>query len=384
MNIIDKPQFSYRGLMLDVSRHFFTVEEIKKTLEIMSLYKLNTFHWHLTDDQGWRIEIEKYPLLTEIGSYRSETMVEKNFDPYVGDGVAHSGFYTQSEVKDIVAYANERFITVVPEIDLPGHMSAAIAAYPELGCNNDAINVPTYWGVFSNILCPKDKTFNFLEDVLLEVIALFPSKKIHLGGDEVPQWVWQKNEQTQDFIEKNVLAGESGLHHYFFQRMATFLVAQNRQAIGWDDLLGKGNLVNTSIMVWQNTNQLTLAAKQNVDVIMSPSEFSYFNYYQGDHDKEPLAQCCSLPIEKVYQLSAFIDGLSRAEQLRIIGIQANVWTEYIKNQAQLEYMLMPRMMALSEVAWTEPKNARWDLFEQNYIAHFAFINYFDIGSREKK
>lgn len=384
VNIIDKPQFSYRGLMLDVSRHFFTVEEIKKTLDIMSLYKLNTFHWHLTDDQGWRIEIEKYPLLTEIGSYRSETIVEKNFDPYIGDGIAHTGFYTQSEIKEIVSYAEERFITIIPEIDMPGHMSAAIAAYPELGCRSKQIEVPTRWGIFNNVLCPKELTFRFLEDVLQEVMVLFPSGKIHLGGDEVPPWAWQQSEQAQNFIASSGLEGESALHHYFFQRMADYLKQYGRAAIGWDDILTEGEQENISIMAWQDLNQATLAAKAGLEVILSPSEFTYLNYYQGIKSEEPLAQCCSLPIEKIYQFNPILNGLSVEQQANVVGIQANLWTEYIPTQAHLEYMLMPRLMAIAELAWTEQSNMSWQDFDKNYKAHFAFLDSLGVGYREKK
>jgi len=384
VTIIDQPQFTHRGLMLDVSRHFFTIAEIKKTLDFMSLYKLNTFHWHLTDDQGWRIEIEKYPLLTEIGSYRSETMVEKNFDPYIGDGIAHSGFYSKEDIVEVVAYAKARYITIIPEIDMPGHMSAAIAAYPELGCRSKQIEVPTRWGIFNNVLCPKELTFRFLEDVLQEVMTLFPSDKIHLGGDEVPPWAWQQSEQAQNFIASSGLEGESALHHYFFQRMADYLKQYGRAAIGWDDILAEGELENTSVMAWQDLNQATLAAKAGLEVILSPSEFTYLNYYQGIKSEEPLAQCCSLPIEKVYQFNPILSGLSVEQHANVVGVQANLWTEYITTQAHLEYMLMPRLMAIAELAWTEQSNMSWQDFEKNYKANFAFLDSLGVGYREKK
>jgi len=384
VNINDKPQFSHRGLMLDVSRHFYTVAEIKQTLDIMSLYKLNTFHWHLTDDQGWRIEIEKYPLLTEIGSHRIETVVDKNFEPYIGDGVPHSGFYSKADIVELVAYANARYITIIPEIDMPGHMSAAIAAYPELGCSSKQIDVPTSWGIFANVLCPTELTFVFLEDVLQEVMALFPSRKIHLGGDEIPLWVWQQNEQAQAFIASQGLEDESALHHYFFQRMADYLKQYDRQAIGWDDILVKGKLDNTSIMVWQDLNQAVLAAKTGLEVILSPNEFTYLNYYQGDQGEEPLAQCCFLPIRKVYQFNPELSGLSIEQQSNVIGLQANLWTEYIKTQTHLEYMLMPRLMAIAELGWTKKSNMSWERFEKNYKTHFAFLDYLRVGYREKK
>ena len=384
VTIIDQPQFTHRGLMLDVSRHFFTVAEIKKTLDIMSLYKLNTFHWHLTDDQGWRIEIEKYPLLTEIGAYRPETILAKNFDPYIGDGIPHSGFYSKADIIELVAYAKARYITIIPEIDMPGHMSAAIAAYPELGCRSKQIDVPTRWGVFTNVLCPKEFTFSFLEDVLQEVMVLFPSGKIHLGGDEVPPWAWQQSEQAQSFIASTGLKDESALHHYFFQRMAEYLKQYGRQAIGWDDILAEGELDNTSVMAWQDLNQATLAAKAGLEVILSPNEFTYLNYYQGQQSEEPLAQCCSLPIEKVYQFNPILSDLSVEQQANVVGLQANLWTEYITTQAHLEYMLMPRLMAIAEVAWTEQGNMSWQDFEKNYKANFAFLDSLGVGYREKK
>jgi len=392
LEIIDQPRFEHRGLMLDVSRHFFSVDEIKRLLDTMALYKLNTFHWHLTDDQGWRIEIKQYPLLTDVGSYRHETMVDKNFDPFIGDGIPHSGFYSQNDIIDVVNYARERFITVIPEIDFPGHMQSAIAAYPELACSNGPFEVSTRWGIHSNVLCPSDFTFEFLENVLTEVISLFPSKKIHLGGDEVPIWRWQQSEQAQQFIVDHSLVNESGLHGYFFQYMANFLAKSNRQAIGWDDLIDKGitnvatgdldHVEPINVMVWQDIEQAKIAAQQNYNVIMSPSEFTYLNYYQGNQQTEPLAQCCSLPISKVYQFRPIPAGLSITEQQNIIGLQANVWTEYIKTPQHLDYMLMPRLMAIAEVAWTEENNISWQSFEKRYQQHFMLLDFLDVGFRD--
>lgn len=374
LEIKDKPEFGYRGMMLDVSRHFFTTEEVKSMLDLMALYKFNTFHWHLTDDQGWRIEIKQYPLLTDIGSYRNETVLEKNFNPFIGDGIPHSGFYTQDDIKKIVKYAQDRYITIIPEIDLPGHMQSALAAYPELACAEGPFSVSTSWGVYSNLLCPSDETFTFLEDVFSEVFTLFPGEYIHIGGDEVLTKRWKESDVAQSFIQTNNLQNEDELQGYFYHRMETFLAANNRKAIGWDEIQEKSLKTPTTIMAWRGEDKAIKAVKSGHSVIMATPNYTYFNYYQGNKKSEPLAQCCYVPLEDVYQFDLMLEGVSASEQNLILGAQGNMWSEYIKTNQHLQYMMLPRMLALSEVLWSKKESRNIGSFKARLPTHF---NYFD-------
>lgn len=385
LTINDKPEFGYRGMMLDVSRHFFTVDEVKAMLDVMAFYKFNTFHWHLTDDQGWRIEIKQYPLLTDIGSYRNETMLDKNFDPFIGDGIPHSGFYTQAEIKDIVQYAQERFITVIPEIDLPGHMQAALAAYPELACTEGPFDVSTRWGVHNNILCPSDETFAFLEGVLSEVITLFPSELIHIGGDEVPTTRWKQSDTAQAFIQGHHLNDEHELQGYFYRRMEQFLAQNNRKAIGWDEIQEKSLTSPTTIMAWRGADKAIDAVKFGHSVIMATPNYTYLNYYQGDKETEPLAQCCYVPLEEVYKLNLTLDSVTTEQQKLVLGAQGNMWSEYIKTNSHLQYMMLPRMLALSEVFWSKKETRNFDVFKEKLVPQFSYfdrvgINYRSFGN----
>lgn len=362
VTIEDQPRFSYRGMHLDVSRHFFDVSFVKRYIDLLARYKFNTFHWHLTEDQGWRLAIERYPRLTEVASCRRETMVEKNFDPYVGDGTPYCGFYTADEVRKIVAYAADRYITVIPEIEMPGHSLAALAAYPELACTPGPFEVGTRWGVFEDIYCPTEATFEFLEGVLDEVLALFPSPFIHIGGDEAPKARWRESAEAQAVIEREGLADEAELQSWFIRRIERYLNARGRRLIGWDEILEGGLAPDATVMSWRGMAGGIEASRQGHDVIMTPGSHVYFDHYQGDPRHEPLAIGGFTPLAKVYAFEPVPPELTPAEARHVIGAQANLWTEYIPTEAHAEYMALPRMLALSEVVWS-PADARdWQDF----------------------
>lgn len=386
VEISDAPRFSYRGTHLDVARHFFDVDEVKKYLDILALHKINTFHWHLTEDQGWRIEIKKYPKLTEIGAYRNGTIVGHK-PGTSNDNERTGGFYTQEEVKDIVAYAGERHITVIPEIELPGHSSAAIAAYPYLSCfpdektvvPNDMMSatskkqqaegrnkiVQETWGIFDDVYCAgKDSTFTFLQDVMDEVIPLFPSQYVHIGGDECPKANWERCPDCQKRMAEEGLADEHELQSYFIQRMEKYINSKGKKIIGWDEILEGGLAPNATVMSWRGEEGGIEAAKQGHDVIMTPTDYCYFDYYQAeDKDSEPLAIGGYLPVEKVYSYNPLPEELTSEQHEHILGTQANVWTEYIPDMDKLEYMLLPRLAAIAEVGWTENTEKDWDGFK---------------------
>lgn len=360
LEITDSPRFPYRGLQLDVGRHFFSVEFVKRYLDRMAELKLNTFHWHLTEDQGWRAEILKYPRLTEVGSCRKETVIEKRFDPFEGDGVPHCGFYTQGEMREVVAYAAERHITVIPEIEMPGHAVAALAAYPELGCTTEPREVSTTWGIHDDIFCPREETFRFLEDVLTEIMGIFPSTYIHIGGDEVPKKRWEESPLAQEVIRREGLADELELQSWFVQRIERFLAANGRRLIGWDEILEGGLAPNATVMSWRGTEGGIAAARMGHDVIMSPTRHLYFDFYQGPKESEPMSADWSgypLPLAQVYEYDPIPAELTADEAGHILGAQANLWTEHMKTPEKVEYMLFPRAFALAEMVWT-PQNRR--------------------------
>ena len=363
VRIEDSPRFPYRGMHLDVGRHVFPVEFIKKYLDLLALYKLNTFHWHLTEDQGWRIEIKKYPRLTEVGAYRKETILEKNFDPYVGDGIRYGGFYSQDEVRDVVAHAAERHITVIPEIEMPGHSLAALAAYPELACTEGPFEVGTRWGVYEDVYCPSETTFGFLEDVLTEVFELFPSRYIHIGGDEAPKVRWKESPIAQAVMQREGLASEEELQSYFIGRIERFLLDHGRRLIGWDEILEGGLAPQATVMSWRGTEGGIEAARLGHDVIMTPYSHVYFDYYQNeDRSQEPLAIGGYTPLAKVYEFEPVPEGFTPEQTRRVLGAQGNVWTEYMKTSEHVEYMVFPRLLALAEVVWS-PRAARdWSDF----------------------
>jgi len=386
VQIVDAPRFAYRGMHLDVGRHFFPVAFVKKYIDLLAMYKMNKFHWHLTEDQGWRIEIKKYPKLTEIGAYRQETVMGKNFErfdrPYVGDGKPHGGFYTQDEVREVVAYARARYIDVIPEIEMPGHATAALAAYPEFACTDGPFDVPTTWGIFEDVFCPKEETFQFLEDVLTEVIALFPSQYIHIGGDEVPKVRWQESEVAQEVISREGLADEDELQSYFIKRIESFLQAQGRRLIGWDEILEGGLAPDATVMSWRGMEGGIEAARQGHDVIMTPTSHCYFDYYQADPEQEPLAIRGLTPLEKVYSFEPVPEMLSAEDAEHILGAQGNVWTEYMATTDYVEYMVFPRMLALSEVVWSPPDLRNWEGFVQRLPDHLRHLDALGVNYRQ--
>lgn len=370
VEIKDQPRFSYRGMMLDVGRHFFSMDEIKTYIDMMALHNINRFHWHLSEDQGWRIEIKKYPKLTEIGSMRKETVIGHNSGKY--DGKPYGGFYTQEQAKEIVAYAAERYITVIPEIDLPGHMQAALAAYPELGCTGGPYEVWTQWGVSDNVLCAgNDQTIQFIKDVLAEIVEIFPSEYIHVGGDECPKVKWSTCPKCQARIKAlglksdNKHTKEERLQSYVIHEAEEFLNSKGRKMIGWDETLEGGLAPNATVMSWRGEAGGIEAAKQHHDVVMTPNTYLYFDYYQSkDTETEPMAIGGYLPIERVYSYEPMPKSLSPEEQKYIVGVQANLWTEYIPDFKQVQYMVLPRMAALSESQWCAPEKKNYEAFLQ--------------------
>lgn len=361
VQIADAPRFAYRGTHLDVSRHFVTTDSIRQFIDMLALHNINRFHWHLTDDQGWRIEIKKYPLLTAIGSKRAQTVIGHNSGKY--DGKPYSGYYTQKEIREIVKYAADRYITIVPEIDLPGHMQAALAAYPELGCTGGPYKVWEIWGVSDDVLCAgNDKTMKFIDDVLKEVVGLFPSKYIHVGGDECPKVRWKDCPKCQARIKalhleaKNGHSAEERLQSYVITHATKFLKSLGRNIIGWDEILEGGLAEGATVMSWRGESGGIAAAKQNHDVIMTPNTYLYFDYYQSlDKANEPDAIGGYLPLERVYSYEPMPKELTADEARHIIGVQANIWTEYMPTFKQIQYMGLPRIAALSEVQWSQPQ-----------------------------
>lgn len=383
VTVKDEPRFAYRGAMLDVGRHFFSVAFVKKYIDYLALHKLNYFHWHLTEDQGWRIEIKKYPKLTEIGSKRNGSIIGR-YPGKGSDNTPEGGFYTQEEVKDIVKYASDRFITVIPEIEMPGHSGAAIAAYPELSCfPNQKTNLPDNmisdkskqemangrnkivqetWGVHADVFVPTENTFKFLEDVLDEVIALFPSKYIHIGGDEAPKDAWKKSEVCQKMIKEKGLKDEHGLQSYFIQRIEKYVNGKGRTIIGWDEILEGGLAPNAIVMSWQGEAGGIAAAKENHQVIMTPGSHVYLDHSQTKNEKE-VTIGGFLPLEKVYSYEPIPKELNEQQAKYVLGAQGNVWTEYMANPAKVEYMIFPRLSALSEVLWSPKESKNWTEFQ---------------------
>ena len=368
VKIADAPRFAYRGMHLDVARHFFSVDEVKRYIDVMAIHKLNTLHWHLTDDQGWRIEIKRYPELTAVGSIRKATVVRKEWGTY--DDTPYGGFYTQDEIRDVVEYAADRGVTVIPEIDLPGHMLAALTAYPELGCTGGPYEVWGRWGVADDVLCPgREKTFEFLEGVLTEVMELFPSEYIHIGGDECPKVRWEKCPRCQAKIRQLGLKddGEHTAEHYLqsyvTDRIGKFLAQHGRRIIGWDEILEGRAPSDAVVMSWRGSEGGIAAAKLGHDVIMTPNSHFYFDYYQSlDTDAEPFGIGGYIPMEQVYSYDPAFPELKPEQQKHILGVQANLWTEYVLSDEHLEYMLLPRLAALSEVQWCQPETKDWNRF----------------------
>ncbi len=383
VEIADHPRFAYRGLMLDVSRHFYEVDFVKRFIDLMSRYKFNRFHWHLTDDHGWRIEIPAYPRLTEVGAWRSETMVGNNLKTYAGDGIPHGGFYTQDEIREVLDYAAQRFVTAIPEIEMPGHSTAALAAYPEFGCHSGPYEVPTGWGIKSDIYCPSEATFGFLEDVLTDVMQLFPSEYIHIGADEVPKDQWRDNSLAQEVIAREGLADEDELQSWFIRRIEAFLNANGRRLIGWDEILEGGLAPNATVMSWRDMTGGIEAARQGHDVIMTPKDYVYFDYFQGDPASEPLAGRFGhpIPLDTVYGFEPIPGELTKREAQHIIGAQGNVWTEFISTREHAEYMSYPRAVALSEVVWSPKATRCFDGFSDRLRTNLGHLDALGVNYR---
>lgn len=377
--INDAPRFSYRGMHLDTSRHFFPLDFVKEYIDMLALHNMNKFHWHLTDDQGWRIEIKKYPRLTSVGSIRKTTVVGHNLGFY--DGVPHTGFYTQEQAREIVEYARQRYITVIPEIDMPGHMLGALAAYPDLGCTGGPYEVCGVWGVLDDILCAGNpKTMQFCKDVLDEIMQIFPSELIHIGGDEAPRVRWQNCSKCQQLIQSRGLKGdgkysaEAKLQGYFTEEIEKFVNSKGRRIIGWDEVLEGDVTASTTIMSWRGMEGGIYASERGHDVIMAPTSHCYFDYYQADFKTggEPFLIGGFLPIEKTYSLEPLPANLSEEAQKHILGVQANLWTEYIAFPSLAEYQVLPRMGALSECQWMQPEQKNFEDFKQR-ASHLAQI-----------
>ena len=359
VEIRDRPRFQWRGLHLDVDRHFFPVEFVERYIDLMARYKYNTFHWHLTDDQGWRIEINGYPRFTSVGAWRKETIKEKNFDPYIGDSTPYGGYYTQDQIREVVRYAAERYVTIVPEIEMPGHSKAAVAAYPELACTPGPFDVGTVWGVEDDIYCPTEHTFKVLEDVLTQVMALFPSRFIHIGGDEVPKVRWQHSQFAQQLMRREGLHTEDELQSWFVRRIERFLGAHHRRLIGWDEILEGGIAPEATVMSWRGTAGGIAAAQAGHDVVMTPGAYVYFDHLQGPPATEPLGIGGYTPLEKVYAFEPVPAELTASQARHILGAQANMWTEYVATPQHVEYMIYPRALALSEVLWSPAAARDW-------------------------
>ena len=379
VTILDAPRFDYRGIHMDPCRHFWTIEETKRYIDIAAAYKLNRLHWHLTEDQGWRMEIKKYPKLTEVGGWRNGTCIGKDFDS--NDGIRYGGFYTQDEMREIVAYAAERNITVIPEVDLPGHMVAALAAYPELGCTGGPYEVWTRWGISEDVLCVgKEETFTFLEDVLTEVMDIFPSEYIHIGGDECPKVRWEECPLCQARIKSlglkahGDITAEQELQCYVTARIQKFLNDYGRKIIGWDEILEGDLAEGATVMSWRGTQGGIEAARRGFDVVMTPNSHMYIDYYQSqERDKEPLCIGGLVTVEKLYSYEPF-EGMTPGTEDHILGVQANLWTEYITTPEFLEYMLLPRMCALSEVQWCDADRKDFVRFDASLDHTFKMLD----------
>ena len=384
MIIEDFPRFNYRGMMLDVSRHFMPKDFIKKFIDIIAMHKMNKFHWHLTDDQGWRIEIKNYPKLTEVGSIREKTII--GHARFAGknpryDNVIHKGYYSQDEIKEIVQYASERFIEIIPEIDMPGHTASLIASYPELGTSEEEVKVKTTWGVQDEILKPTENTFNFLDNLFREVAELFPSNYIHIGGDEARKKQWEESEEVQKIMKDLEIEEEDSLQTYFVSRVENILRKYNKKLIGWDEIIEGGLIADATVMSWRGEEGGIIAAQSGNNAIMTPTSHMYFDYYQAKTG-EPLAIGGLITLDKVYSYEPIPEGLDINEATKILGAQANVWTEYIKKPEMVEYMSVPRMTALSEIVWSKRKGRDIDEFRKRLNFFRYFLDKKDINYRK--
>ena len=385
MVIEDYPRFKYRGMMLDVSRHFMPKEFVKKFIDIMSIHKMNKFHWHLTDDHGWRIEIKQYPKLTEIGSMRDGTII--GHARFAGknpkfDNIPHGGFYTKEEIKDIIKYAEERFIEIIPEIDMPGHTASLIASYPELGTSKEKTEVKKIWGVQDEILIPTENTFIFLDNLFREISELFPSSYVHIGGDEARKKQWIESDEVQKLMDDLEIEDEDSLQTYFIGRVQSILSNYGKKIIGWDEIIEGGLVENATVMSWRGEEGGIIAAKSGNNAIMTPTSHLYFDYYQAKSG-EPLAIGGLIPLEKVYSYEPIPKGLDINQATKILGAQGNVWTEYIKTPEMVEYMSVPRMTALSEIVWSKRRQRDFSEFEKRLNFYKYFLDLKKVNYRDK-
>lgn len=381
VSVKDTPRFAYRGIMLDTGRHFMPVDFIKRYLDVLALCKINRFHWHLTEDQGWRIEIKKYPLLTEIGSKRARTVIG-NWKDSIYDEIPHEGFYTQEDAREIVRYAAERFITVIPEIELPGHALAAIASYPELSCFPEKeYKVGERWGIFNEVFCPKPATFEFLKGVFDELFDIFPSEYYHIGGDECPKESWKSCAHCQQLIKDKGLKNEDELQSYFITEIEKYLNQHGKQIIGWDEILEGGLAPNATVMSWRGEAGGIAAASQKHQVIMSPNTYCYFDYSQlgGELDEYDFGRKRFLPLETVYHYEPYTEKLTEEQHQFIIGVQGNVWTEYMKTPERVAEQTFPRAFALSEVGWTLSANKNYDTFKTGVLQMFNRMSHWGMN-----
>jgi len=387
VRIVDRPRFAWRGAHLDVGRHFMPKEFVKKYIDLIALQKMNTFHWHLTEDQGWRLEIRKYPRLTEVGAWRTQTVVGRqnsktDSTTWQFDGQRHGGFYTQDDAREIVAYARERFVNVVPEIEMPGHALAAIAAYPELGVTGQPADVGTRWGVYANIFNADSSTVRFMQDVLTEVMELFPSQFIHVGGDEADKALWKTSPRIQERIRELGLKDEHELQSWFIQQMDTFLTAHKRRLVGWDEILEGGLAPGATVMSWRGTQGGIDAARAGHDVIMAPTSHTYLDYYQSQNTGgEPLAIGGFLPLQTVYSFEPVPSELEPQYRAHILGGQGQIWTEYLPGPKQVEYMAFPRLTAIAEVLWTKPERKDYRDFLTRLSVHLERLSALDVAYR---
>lgn len=384
LTIEDHPRFKYRGLMLDVSRHFFEIEYLKKTIDRLALLKMNVLHLHLVDDQGWRIEIKKYPKLTEVGAWRVD-QEDKHWDGRYttspDEKGTYGGFYTQAELKDLVAYAATRNVEIIPEIEMPAHVSSAVASYPELSCHVKPIGVPSggLWPITDIYCAGKEHTFEFLENVLLEVMEIFPSKYIHVGGDEATKTNWSKCSHCKKRMKTEGLENVEELQSYFIKRMERFINTNGKQLIGWDEILEGGIAPEATVMSWRGVKGGVEAAEQGHDVIMTPGSHCYFDHFQGPQNEEPLAWGGYTPLSKVYTFDPIVDTMTAAEAKHVLGGQANLWAEQIKTESHSEYMIFPRLVALSETLWSPKESRNWEDFSSRIVSMFKRFDYLDIN-----
>ena len=384
LEIEDAPRFAWRGAHLDVCRHFMPLEFVKKFLDLMALHKLNVFHWHLTDDQGWRLESKKFPRLTEIGAWRKDTLIGHPKDhPWQYDNTAHGGFYTRTEAREIVAYAEALGITVMPEIELPGHAQAALAAYPEYGNTGAKLEVWNTWGVNENVFSPLEPTILFLQDILTEVLEIFPSTYIHVGGDECPKIQWEQSDAAQNLMRELEIPDEHALQSYFIGRMDKFLHGKGRRLIGWDEILEGGLTENATVMSWRGEEGGIAAAKAGHDVVMTPEKPTYFDHYQTqDTTNEPLAIGGFNSLEHVYSYEPIPPQLSELEARHVLGSQAQHWTEYMQAPDHVEYMSFPRLCAFSEVVWSDKNSSNYDLFLTRLNPHLERLDILKVNYRK--